>query len=73
MHMNVVVTRSDSDLVRKHAVDRYLLAARRRGENSFSINVGAVHKTLKLNNRVPLVCAALQSKKFLAEIGRAHV
>lgn len=34
-----------------------------------AINVGEVHRALALNNRVPLVCAALGSKKFLAEHG----
>jgi hypothetical protein len=58
---------SASDLVRQHAHDAYLRPARRRGEKSFSINVGAVHKILGLTNRVPLVCAALKSKKFLDE------
>jgi len=33
------------------------------------VNVGAVHKALGLSNRVPLVCAALTSKKFLEEYG----
>ena len=36
-------------------------------EKSFSVNVGTVHKVLALSNRVPLVCAALKSKKFLEE------
>jgi hypothetical protein len=63
--MNVVTTNSDSDLVRQHAAEIYLRAARRRGDRTFSVNVGAVHKALGLNNRVPLVCAALTSKKFL--------
>jgi|HubBroStandDraft_1064217.scaffolds.fasta_scaffold00122_5 hypothetical protein len=58
---------SGSDLVRKHAFDVYLSPARRSGSKTFSINVGAVHRALGLNNRVPLVCAALASKKFLAE------
>src|SRR5580658_5189710 len=58
---------SGSDLVRKHAFDVYLAPARRSGSKTFSINVGAVHRALGLNNRVPLVCAALASKKFLAE------
>ena len=40
---------------------------RRRGERIFTVNVGAVHKALALSNRVPLVCAALGSKKFLTE------
>jgi hypothetical protein len=58
---------SDSDLVRQHASDVYISAARRRGDRNFTINVGAVHKALALSNRVPLVCAALGSKKFLTE------
>src|SRR5947199_2891522 len=60
---------SDSDVIRQHARDAYLKPARRKGEKTFAVNVGAVHKTLALNNRVPLVCAALKSKKFLSENG----
>jgi len=58
---------SGSDLVRKHAFNVYLSPARRSGDKTFSINVGTVHRALALNNRVPLVCAALASKKFLTE------
>ncbi len=65
--MSRVLSRSDSDLVREHVRDAYLRPARRRGEKRVSIHVGTVHKTLALNNRVPLVCAALRSKKFLEE------
>ena len=56
---------SGSDRIRQHAAELYLTPARRRGEHRFSIQVGAVHKALGLSNRVPLVCAALASKKFL--------
>jgi hypothetical protein len=65
--MPTVRSNSDSDLVRQHASDVYLSVARRRGDPTFSINVGAVHRALALNNRVPLVCAALGSRKFLTE------
>jgi hypothetical protein len=65
MHTTAAV--SDSDLVRQHALDKYLAAARRRRDTTVSINVGEVHRTLALKNRVPLVCAALGSKKFLRE------
>jgi hypothetical protein len=57
---------SNSDVVRQHA-SKYASAARRRSERTFSVNVGAVHGALGLNNRVPLVCAALSSKKFLTK------
>lgn len=63
----VVAPQSDSDVIRRHAVEVYLAAALRCGETKVSINVGAVHKALSLNNRVPLVCAALSSNKFLKE------
>jgi hypothetical protein len=65
--MNDISLHSVSDRVRQHARDAYLRPARGRGEKSFSVNVGAVHKVLALSNRVPLVCAALKSKKFLEE------
>lgn len=58
---------SDSDLVRQHASNLYISAARRERARTFTINVGTVHKALALHNRVPLVCAALGSKKFLTE------
>ncbi len=58
-----------SDSVRRHAYEKYVAAARRRREKTVSINVGEVHRALALNNRVPLVCAALGSKKFLTEHG----
>lgn len=65
--MHTISSMSDSDLVRQHASEEYLATARRRGDKTVSINVGKVHRSLLLNNRVPLVCAALASKKFLTE------
>ena len=65
--MGKVASRSDSDLVREYVRETYLRPARRRGEKRVSIHVGTVHKVLALSNRVPLVCAALRSKKFLEE------
>src|SRR5271166_1677839 len=67
--MHTTTSISDSDLVRQHASDEYIAAARRRGDKTISIHVGTVHRALALNNRVPLVCAALGSKKFLTEHG----
>src|SRR6202050_2957622 len=65
--MHTTTSISDSDLVRQHASQEYIAAARRRGDKTISIHVGTVHKALALNNRIPLVCAALRSKKFLTE------
>jgi hypothetical protein len=62
-------TNPDSDAVRRHAYEKYISTARRRRERTVAINAGEVHRALALNNRVPLVCAALGSKKFLTEHG----
>lgn len=54
-----------SDSIRKHVRDRYVSPARQRRESTIEINVGVVHKDMGFNNRVPLVCQALRSRKFL--------
>jgi hypothetical protein len=59
------VTRSVSDEVRQYATDKYVRPTQHRGERTLSINVGEVHRAVALRNRVPLVCQALESQKFL--------
>ena len=54
-----------SDSIRRSAQHSYVQPARHRGLPRFSINVGEVHRALALHNRVPLVCQALRSDKFL--------
>ena len=65
--LNLESAPSGSDAIRRHAYEKYVSQARRRKQKTVSINVGEVHRALGLNNRVPLVCAALGSKKFLTE------
>jgi hypothetical protein len=67
--LNVGLSVSGSDAIRRHAYQKYVLQGRSRGEKIISINVGEVHRELGLINRVPLVCAALGSKKFLTQHG----
>lgn len=67
--MAQIAIKSDSEMVRNHVRENAIKPAVRRGDRSVSVNVGAVHKALGLHNRVPLVCAALKSKKFLLENG----
>src|ERR1019366_5861572 len=62
-------TKPDSDAVRRHAYEKYIASARRRREKTGGIKGGERHRASALNNRVPLVCAALGSKKFLTEHG----
>ena len=63
--MSKTTAKSVSESVREHARDAYLRPARHRGVRTVEINVGKVHRELALKNRIPLVCQALKSEKFL--------
>ncbi|HVI08853.1 MAG TPA: hypothetical protein VND65_11225 [Candidatus Binatia bacterium] len=67
--LHIETSISGSDAIRRHAYEKYVLQAQRLREKLISINVGDVHRDMGLSNRVPLVCAALGSKKFLTEHG----
>ncbi len=67
--LNTETSISSSDAIRRYAYEKYVSQACRRKEKIISINVGEVHREMGLSNRVPLVCAALGSKKFLTEHG----
>src|ERR1700732_3356796 len=56
-----------TDQIRDHARSQYIEPARRRREAVVQIVAGDVHKALGLSNRVPVVCNALSSKRFLEE------
>jgi len=58
---------SESDKVRRFVMEQYVRPARSRGARSFTVVAGDVHRTLGFRNRVPLVCTALKSNKFLKE------
>jgi hypothetical protein len=63
--VTTVTSHSNADSIRQHAIDKHVAPARRRRDETFSINVGEVHKDLGLHNRIPAVCSALTSRKFL--------
>ncbi|SRR5258707_4387059 len=67
--MAQTLVQSDSDVIRNYVRESLLKPAIQKGERVITVNAGAVHKALGLNNRVPMVCAALKSKKFLEENG----
>lgn len=54
-----------SDLVRQYAKKQYIDTTRDEGKDKVSIRAGNVHNELGFSQRLPLVCAALRSKKFL--------
>ena len=60
---------SPTDTIRKYVVTEYLNPAKRTGQKRFSVRAGDVHGALRLRNRVPAVCQALQSEKLLSENG----
>jgi hypothetical protein len=56
--------------IREHAARTYVRSAKQRGLKRFTIRAGDVHRDMRFKeNRVPAVCSALKSKKFLAENG----
>lgn len=58
-----------SDDVREYVERRYIDDSRKKGVRRFTVNAGEVHRGLGLQNRVPLVCIALQSQRFLDRHG----
>ncbi len=61
-----------TDKVRRTAAEQYVIPARRRSETTLTIHSGDFNKFLVQNqvlppNRFPIVCNALQSRKFLQE------
>jgi len=65
-------TYGSTDKVRKTASEQYIAPARKRSETTVTIHSGDFNKFLVQNrvlppNRFPIICNALQSKKFLQE------
>jgi hypothetical protein len=61
--------KNGSSAIRDYVVRKYVEDAKRKSLRRFSVNAGDVHRSLGLQNRVPQVCNALQSSKFLSENG----
>lgn len=53
-----------ADKVRRHVNDAFVEPARRGGRTQVSVNAGDVHKDLRLEDRMPAVCASLDAKTF---------
>jgi 5-methylcytosine-specific restriction protein B len=64
---------SDSDDIRKFAVDWYVNPARQKGLTRVVIRAGDVHKALDFANRSALVCGALGTNIFKAQCGAKSV
>lgn len=53
--------------VREWVQSHIVQPARARGDRMITVTAGEVHTQLGLTNRVPVVCQALKSKRFLQE------
>ena len=56
-----------ADNIRSYGSERYVVPARKRQLQKFSIRAGDVVRELKLLGRVPAVCSALKSRAFLEQ------
>ena len=56
-----------ADNIRSYGREKYVIPARKRQLEKFSIRAGDVVRELKLLGRVPAVCSALKSRAFLAQ------
>src|SRR5271155_5489414 len=58
-----------ADNIRAYGREKYVVPARKRQLEKFSIRAGDVVRELKLLGRVPAVCSALKSGAFLEQNG----
>ena len=54
-----------SDRVRDYVKRIYINPAKKTGKETLSIRAGDIHKELGFSRRIPVVCSALRSRKFL--------
>jgi hypothetical protein len=56
-----------ADDIRRFCIENYVEPARLRGEIGVFIRAGDVHRAMRLDNRVPLVCSSLRAGIFSEE------
>lgn len=54
-----------ADEIRAFTYENYIRPARERGERTVIIRAGDVHNAMGLKSRMPAVCGAIGTKKFL--------
>ncbi len=58
-----------AEQIRVYANRAFIEPARRAGRTEVTIVAGDMHKDMRLTNRMPAVCAALDAQKFQEEYG----
>lgn len=61
-----------ADRIREFGTETYVVPARQRKQERFSIRVGDVVREMKLRNSTPAVCSALKTAEFL-EANQLHL
>ena len=56
---------TQADRIRQFALAEWIDPTRRSGKTTVSIRAGDLHKAMGLVDRLPAVCSALGTKKFL--------
>jgi 5-methylcytosine-specific restriction protein B len=51
--------------VRRFVIDQYINPARAEGRTQVTVRAGTIHKELKLEGKMPIVCASLDAEVFL--------
>jgi len=62
---------SSAKQIRAYVNEAFIEPARRAGLSETSVTAGDIHKDLRLLNRMPAVCSAIDSKKFQDQFGVA--
>jgi hypothetical protein len=57
-----------ADKVREYAYENYIKPARDSGQDTVTIKSGVIHNELGLENKIPSVCGALDTKKVPEKI-----
>jgi len=58
-----------ADKIRAHVSKAFIEPARRAGATEMHVTAGDVHKDLRLESRMPAVCAAIDAQKFQDQYG----
>lgn len=58
-----------ADEIRGFAYENYIKPARNKGEETVTIRAGDVHDAMGLKSKMPSVCGALGTNKFLKQYG----
>ncbi len=56
-----------ADQIRNYVLNQIIIPARVDGNRFVVVRSGNVHKAMRLNNRIPAVCGAIGSYKFLEQ------